>query len=490
MENLNLYYLAGISILSLLSLIGFVFRNIVTDTVRSAIKKRSSNSEMIQSIISESEKIIQECSPGLDFDPNNTHVSSKQLLKAFSKLNEAKNIDASDTSVILQDAYLRTYGKDKSGIKDLIESVMTRLRTPRHFLTAAHAAIFIENYDLALNIFKKATTKYPNDASVIFNYASLLATLKKYDEAIDKISKSILLDPYSEYRGRINKAIIYRELEEYDRALTELHIAKEINIEDYKARFEIAKTYYKQDKLTEALAFLEILTEDFPATPIIYSFLALIHSNENDKEKQIVSLESVLRLDPKNVNALVELGKFYIESGKNKEGYRFLEQAVHLSNGKYSLILDVAHFFTERRDRNETYKILVAGLNENSNSEERAEIENMIEEIQQIVISTQLEEFAPHLTDVPFREIKYDLSPLNLMDLTTDLEHKHIRKPLEKLLKKANADCPSEEGKKEKFIANTLFDLSFGFRSDVELIDKDEARGIFRALAHHPNQKQ
>ena len=229
--------------------------------------------------------------------------------------------------------------------------------------------------DDAEEAFDYAIALEPQYASAHFNKATVLCNQGKFREAIETYSETMKLESPEavtfQYIGEC-----YEKLNEYDNASEHYFKAIELN-ENYGDPWAgLASVYYETGHLERALNFIEKATKtdennaDFlllqgdifkalqdydmatlayakaqeknPEEPNIWLDLAeSLISRDGNTSIGIETLKNALVLFPDNPSLLYRLSYYEITAGKQKEGYRLLQQALEINTEGYHEFLEM-----------------------------------------------------------------------------------------------------------------------------------------------------
>ena len=211
---------------------------------------------------------------------------------------------------------------------------------PYYQNSLAYAYVQLEQYDSAIELYKKALEQNPNDewsAVVAQALATIYHQVKGNSEAaISMLENSLLLTK--------NKAQIYEA---------------------------IADIYYDIENLESAVEYYQLALDQDSENPKIYSRLAMAYWEQDEIEKSIIYYSRALELDPGYEIAYNNLGVVFLDGlGDAKRAIDYFKNAIEL-NPNYVL----AHFNLARSHEALGEKIAAAkqyqkSLNINKQTEE------------------------------------------------------------------------------------------------------------------------
>ncbi len=179
----------------------------------------------------------------------------------------------------------------------------------------------MKDYDQAIEL-------DPSLAQAYYNRGRVYSLLKRYDEALSDLEKSIQLDSHNfGYRAMGNIGLIYHRTGEYEKALEAFEASISYDdtkadvfylkgetytaIEDYQAAINayeaalarlpsydaayesLGYAYYKTDQYDKAAEALNHALEIYPDSPVAHSYLALVHLATDDVESAETEISRV-----------------------------------------------------------------------------------------------------------------------------------------------------------------------------------------------------
>lgn len=153
----------------------------------------------------------------------------------------------------------------------------------------------IEKFDLGIALgTKKADTFY---------YSGFARNnLGRYEEAIPYFKKAISMKPFkADYHFDLGNS--YRNLNQFDDALHHFRKTLEIDPGHYKAHNNMGTIFWSIGALDRAKVEFEIVLRYKSDLPTIHNNLAAIYIKKGEYEKAIPYLETLVKLQPQNINA-------------------------------------------------------------------------------------------------------------------------------------------------------------------------------------------
>jgi Flp pilus assembly protein TadD len=134
------------------------------------------------------------------------------------------------------------------------------------------------------------------------NYAAAAEAYEKYLEFNTKDSEAAA-----------NLGFVYEEMGESDKAETAYRKSVELD-GNANASFGLAKLYFEQKKLPEALDFAQKSIANNGRFPAVHNLLGVILNQLGRYEEAVVSFQNALKLAPDDLNLSINLGIAYINT--------------------------------------------------------------------------------------------------------------------------------------------------------------------------------
>lgn len=145
----------------------------------------------------------------------------------------------------------------------------------------------------AVASFERGQVALSSDANALGAYGYCLATLERYDEAMDVFSKALNLDP-------------------------------ELNSQSQHVRLDLALVQWRANHAQDALATLQPLMDTTPALPKAQLLAASIYETSNDTPHAVELLRKVILEDPKNVEAYLDFASLAFDHDSMQVGVDYL----------------------------------------------------------------------------------------------------------------------------------------------------------------------
>src|SRR4051812_31296125 len=205
--------------------------------------------------------------------------------------------------------------------------------------------------DEAIKEFKKAIELDADSAHAHDNLATVYSEKKLYAQALEEYLTALKLEPDSP-TAHYNLAC-FLATHSHDMAIEEYKHAIELDPEYPDAHLNLGMTYADLDQRDEAKAEFKAAIELDSDDPLARHELAAMLMDEADYRGAITLLNEVVRLEPENYEAWLDLGISYAQKGFYQEAERCYAKAKELNPDDVLLNYNVAALYSlwERRAR-------------------------------------------------------------------------------------------------------------------------------------------
>ncbi len=222
-------------------------------------------------------------------------------------------------------AYLKSY-KFEEAQKTLIE-----ISQSKHALGSEYASLMGDfyiannNLQLAARWYSEALNRDPLSDYDMFALAKIFVRTKKFQDAKTRLSKALVLDPKNPEYLALNSEILF-EQDNTDTAIGYLRdVISEVG-ENPKLMAAIATLYYKSGQSKEFQAYYKRIQDMPKKDEAFYEFLIYASKLEERKEDYISYNRELLKLNPGNLKARLDLGEFLFELKRFPEAIAEFEE--------------------------------------------------------------------------------------------------------------------------------------------------------------------
>ncbi|MBP9680015.1 MAG: tetratricopeptide repeat protein [Bacteriovorax sp.] len=240
-----------------------------------------------------------------------------------------KAIDANPTNLLLKknlvQAYFKSY-KLPDAQKLLIELSQTKFSlTSEYASLMGHINLLNSNIPLSAKWFGEALNRDPLSDADMFQLAKIFIRIKKFNDAKMRLNKALILDPKNtEYLAAYSEVLF--EQDNTDTAVGYLRDAISEIGEDPKLIAAIAKIYYKSGQIKEFENYYKRIQELPKKDESFYEFLVYAAKLEEKNDDYINYSYELLRFNPGNLKARLELGEFLFNLKRYQEAIREFEE--------------------------------------------------------------------------------------------------------------------------------------------------------------------
>jgi len=113
----------------------------------------------------------------------------------------------------------------------------------------------------------------------------------------------------------------------------------------------VSRQLIEKGRLEDALTLLELSSKRKDASSMVYSWLALAKASSGDNQSAIKIAKQALHKPEAGALAYQTLFGIYVESKKNKEALKTLQQAEKAGRDSIPFLLDITHLYLNNRDK-------------------------------------------------------------------------------------------------------------------------------------------
>jgi tetratricopeptide (TPR) repeat protein len=217
----------------------------------------------------------------------------------------------------------------------------------------------------ALQYFKKATERDPNDPMAWYGLGYCHAGLDNHESAIEAYRQAIRVNPYDEIT-HFHLGNYYTELGRHEEAIAAYKEVIRINPDFEAAHFNLGVAYTRLGRFNESRqAFEEVLRINPEAVSARYN-TGIAYSQLGQLHRAIESQKEVIRLSPEFVPAHFNLGIVYGKLGQPDQEMKAFKEAIRIDPGFAPAHYSIGQAFLQQGDKAaalDEYKIL-KGLDE------------------------------------------------------------------------------------------------------------------------------
>jgi tetratricopeptide (TPR) repeat protein len=211
----------------------------------------------------------------------------------------------------------------------------------RHALRwSAALAVVVGSVSVPVSIVRADTAKsiahYIMGVSYEFNDA--------LDAALMEYQKAVAADP-SSFPSQMRLGVVSSQLGHSAQAIKAFSAAIQIDPHDMQARYLLALVYSSVNDFDGAAWQYETILKNFttlePQNIEFYGYLAELYYSQGKIDM------GVIELAPKNTQALLQVGAFYIDNGKRPEGIELLKRCVAADSAQADCLNALGYAYAE-----------------------------------------------------------------------------------------------------------------------------------------------
>lgn len=172
-------------------------------------------------------------------------------------------------------------------------------------------------------------TTAADPAKLLIQQGTMLADEKKYAEAIAKYEEAIKINPAMHLlHGEIGN--LYVQMGEPDKAIESYKKLLEKDPANQGARLSIVTVLLEKNNIEEAKKMLEGLDLNTITNPSTLYEIGVRFYNAKDTKEAMKYWEKAIAMDPKLIDAYVQLGAAYVSTGDNEKAKQMLKKAIEI----------------------------------------------------------------------------------------------------------------------------------------------------------------
>lgn len=277
-------------------------------------------------------------------------LSKKDWTSAQRWIDEALELEQEHPGALINSASMNVaQGNYELAVPDLRRALRSQPDSVRALLLLAEAEKADGKASLALENYRKILAVDPNNVIALYQGALLLAAQEDYAVAATNLEQLVILEP-ANMQVIVSLVGAYTRLERWDDAqalakglsadeatqavadlissslaldqnkldesITLAKAALEKNENLTGAAVNIAKAYFRNDEISEAISFLEPYLTSHPENGVVADIMVQLYMTNKEPEKAAATYVRLIELVPQRVSAYVNLASIYAYQNK------------------------------------------------------------------------------------------------------------------------------------------------------------------------------
>jgi tetratricopeptide (TPR) repeat protein len=181
----------------------------------------------------------------------------------------------------------------------------------------------------ALDYYKEATEKSPDDTIAWYGLGSCYDGLDKPEDAIAAYKQAVRIDPKNA-DAHNNLGRYYRKLGRYEDAIEAYHQAIEADPNHAASYFDLGMLYGKLEEFENGEETFKQVLRINPDHAPTHHYLGLIYNGLGRYDDAVESCKKALKIKPDSASTLYNLGIAYGGLGKSRQETEALKQAIRV----------------------------------------------------------------------------------------------------------------------------------------------------------------
>lgn len=196
----------------------------------------------------------------------------------------------------------------------------------------------------ALELYEKLYKMSPDNATVAYEMARILATEGEQDEAITYAEKAVELEPENKW-FLLMLGSIYRNFQYNEKEIEVFENLVQLDSTNPDYRYELAMAYYGNGKMDEAIGELNSLENLVGINQEISNQKKEIYLQQEDLDGAVNEIKSLIKAYPRNVEYRGTLAQLYLVNGFEEKALQVYEELMAVAPEDPRPHLDLAKLY-------------------------------------------------------------------------------------------------------------------------------------------------
>jgi tetratricopeptide (TPR) repeat protein len=247
--------------------------------------------------------------------------------KQLADIDEAVRLMPSDVALVrARGLLLADMDKLERALADLNEAIKLAPDDGPTYEAKAVVLARLKKYDEALAVLDKARQLSPDSVMPLVERARVHVQQAKFDAAVEDLNRALAVDP-GDVTVLMMRASLYQDKGDKNKALADVDHVLKLQPKSTRAIRSRALLLTESERLDEAVGELEKLRRLEPKDTLTLLQLAMLYAAQKKPAKAIETYTALLALDPTDWRAYRGRGDAYADLGKSAESSADYEKA-------------------------------------------------------------------------------------------------------------------------------------------------------------------
>ncbi|MEN7550178.1 tetratricopeptide repeat protein [Rapidithrix thailandica] len=230
--------------------------------------------------------------------------------------------------------------------RDQIEAESIFIEAMKYFV--------LEDYETALNLFRKSDKVNSSSAATKYKIAHTLTRLRRFDEALPYAREATRFEETNEYYHKI-LAEIYRQLEEYDKAVESYRWLTIHSKSSENYFYELASIFLQKGEVDAAISVYNELEVKFGLNDSLIKQKQRIYLSQGNLDAALKEGEKLISAYPEVTEFGLAQAQLLLTNNRIEEATQMLEKLVENEPDDPHILLLMADIY-KKQDRTEDYE--------------------------------------------------------------------------------------------------------------------------------------
>nr|WP_319392947.1 tetratricopeptide repeat protein [uncultured Desulfobacter sp.] len=216
------------------------------------------------------------------------------------------------------------------------------------YIGLANAHVLGKNYDLALDVLKKALKQAPNSAKILKNMVRVNVLKKDTRAAEENLKHIVSLDPYN--IGSIaGLGDFYLSQNRYDEAMAQYRLIQQNKKGETLGHLRVAEVLARTNRMDQAIDELETGAEKTKNSSVFVTSLGRLYLKQGRQAEAVDKFKEALAMDPDNRLAWLTLAEIYEHNQEYDKAIELYTQGLARHKDVWSAANNLAFLLVKTR---------------------------------------------------------------------------------------------------------------------------------------------